>query len=100
MLEPELRLRPPTALANQVEALQLAQRLANALLAARHPGEQREPEAAAEHRRGGQGLAALAREAIGARQDHLLDGRRHVDRNVVVEPPAVILRLKRTCVGK
>ena len=45
--------------AQQVEPLQLAQRLAQLLLAAGDAREQREAEVAAEHRRGGQRLAAL-----------------------------------------
>ena len=59
MLEPELGLRPAAALPDQVEALQLAQRLAQLLLAAGDAREQRQAEAAAEHRGGGQRVAAL-----------------------------------------
>ena len=49
MLEPELRLRPPSALANQVDSLQLTKRFPQLLLAACDPREKREAEATADH---------------------------------------------------
>ena len=100
VLEAKLGLRPAAALAQQVEPLQLAERLAQLLLAAGDAGEQREAEVAAEHRRRGQRLAALGGEAVDAREDHLLDRRRHVDRDVVVEAPAGRGQLQRAGVDE
>ena len=76
MLEPELRLRPAPALANQVEPLELAQRLAQLLFAAGDAREQREPEAPAEHRGGRQRARGAGAEAVDAGEDHLLDASR------------------------
>ena len=100
VLEAKLGLRPAAALPQQVEPLQLAQRLAQLLLAAADAREQREREVAAEHGGCGQRLAALGGQPVDAREDHLLDGRRHVDRDVVVEAPARVRAVERGSVDE
>src|SRR4029077_8884671 len=78
VLEPELRLRPTPALAQQVEPLELAQRVAQLVAIARDAGQQRQAKVAAEHGSRGEHVAALGCEPVDAREDHLLDRRRHL----------------------
>ena len=98
MLEAVLRLRPAAAFADEVEPLQLVQARANVLVAGQHALEQRQAEAAAERGGGRQNLVSPRWEAIDPCEQHLLDGRRDLDLDLVIESPVAVFVHERTSV--
>ncbi len=92
VLEAVLGLRPAAALAQEVQSLEFGERGADlAVAVGRQCLQQRQAELSAEDRRGHQREVRRGREPVDPRQDHLLDGRRDLDDDVVVEAPAVVL---------
>ena len=95
MLEPELGLGPPPALADQVEPLELEQRALHVALAARDRLEQRQAELPPQHGRRHQRVVRVGLQAVDPGEDDLLDGRRDLDLDRVVEPPPLALAHER-----
>ena len=87
VLEPISRVRPPAICDDKAEPLQLVERLLQRQLRSDELREEREVEAAPDHRGGGEHRAALGREAVGSGEDHLPDRLGNHDRNRVIEAP-------------
>ncbi len=100
MLEAELRLRPPAALAEEVEPLQLAQRALDRPVPPGDGLEQRQPELPPQHRRRHERLVGARGEAVDAGEDDLLDGRWDLDVDRVVESPDLRLADERADVDE
>src|SRR5207302_10333399 len=100
MLEAVLGLRPPAAFADEIEPLKLVQARANVLLPDEHALEQRQAEATAERGSGSQHLVGLCGKPVDAREEHLLDRRRDLDLDLVVETQAAVVMDERACVGQ
>src|SRR4051794_13977950 len=89
VLEAELRLRPTAAFSEEVEPLELHERVPRASVAD-HRVEQRETELPPEHGSGRERVVRRRVEAVDAREDHLLDRRRDLHLDRVVEAPALL----------
>src|SRR5207248_6489496 len=100
VLEAVLRLRPAAALADQVESLELVEGRPDVAVAAEHAFEERQAEPAAERRGRGEHLVGLCRQAVDPREQDLLDRRRNLDLDRVVESPAPVLVGERARVGE
>jgi hypothetical protein len=90
VLEPVFGLRPPASLADQVEPLEFHERAPDVGVV-RDGLEVRQAERTAEHGRGKQRVARAGIQPVDPRDDDFLDGRRDLDLDLVVEPPAVVL---------
>ena len=90
VLEAVLGLGPAALLPHEVEPLQLEQRPGQIRAVADHAREQRQAEAAADHRAGEQHVVAVGVQPVDPRQDHLLDRRRQLDRHLPHQLPAAV----------
>jgi hypothetical protein len=99
VLEPELRFGPAAALADQIEPLEMGERGPDVDAVAGNGLEQRQAELPSEHRRRQQRRTRPGFEPIDARHDHLLDGGRHLDVHLMVEPPTFAGSYERPGVG-
>ncbi len=91
MLEAVLGLGPPAALPDQVQPLEVVQRLPNALPGPDGPLQQGKTELAAQDRGGHQQTMTGRREPVDASEDDVLHGPRDLQGNGVIEPPSVSL---------
>ena len=99
MMEAALRLRPPAALLDEPEPLQLVERFARVAVL-EDAVEQRQREAAPERRGSGDHVMRLGRQPVETCENHLLDGQRNLDLGVVVESPPRGARHERACVDQ
>jgi len=91
MLEPILGLRPPPALPDQVQSLQLVERSPEVPLPAGHALQQRQAEPPPQNARRGEDVVLRRRQAVDTSEDDLLDRLWDVDRSLVVEPPSLLI---------
>ena len=98
MPEAVLRLRPAPALAEQAEPLQLVERVGRNV--SQDAFEQLERERPPERGCRRHEVARRLRKTVEAGEDRLLDGRRHLDLDGVVEAPAVVGANERADVGE
>ena len=91
VLEPELGLGPPAALAHEVQPLQLGERRAHLLrLRSATPSSSGRPNCRPSTDAAIRASCVAALEPVDAGEDHLLDGGRDLHGHLVVEPPAAL----------
>jgi hypothetical protein len=100
VLEAELRLGPAAGLPHQVQTLKIGERASDVDALARDRLEQRQAELPPEDRGRHQRRARPGPEPVDARHDHLLDGRRDLDGDLVIEPPPLVRAHERARVGE
>lgn len=90
VLEAVLGLRPASRHPDEVEPLELVERMLDAL-AVGDSLEQREAEVAPQRRGRREDVVEPGLQPVDTREDHALHGRRDLDRDVVVEAPRAVL---------